>query len=175
LVQAATDAVRSTHHILRSRAHSPPSQHLKPSLDLQRHQLAAVFQELLVVLDLAVDHRLGDAVHLQVAEQFLAVGDAAVFLGAAADLVADLGEVGGGWPGADADVDLALRDHVVGDLVVATAGVVQAFEVLARVDVVDVGAVEQQVMDRDVARQEAAVAEFDLGGLVAQEVRALVR
>ena len=73
---------------------------------------------------------------------------------------------------ADGDVDLALGQHEVGDLVVAAARQALLLEVVARVDVVHVAAVHQQVEHRDVARQEALVAELHLRCLVGEEVGA---
>ncbi|MBP8261041.1 MAG: hypothetical protein KA118_15420 [Verrucomicrobia bacterium] len=70
---------------------------------------------------------------------------------------------------ADRDVDLALGEDKVGNLVVATAGQAQLLEVVAGEDVVDVAAVEQEIAHGDVARKEAPFAELHLGGLIDQE------
>jgi hypothetical protein len=50
---------------------------------------------------------------------------------------------------ADGDVELTLREDEVRDLVVAVSGEALLLQVVARVDVVEVGRVQQQIADGD--------------------------
>ena len=111
----------------------------------------------------------------EVLPQSLGLGDAAVASGAAVGLVGDLGEVFLGCFVADGDVDLALADDEVGDLVVAAAAQALALQVFAREDMVLVASVEQQIAHGDVGGEKTFVAEPGLGGLVGDEVGALCR
>ncbi|MCY1297873.1 hypothetical protein D9M70_473270 [compost metagenome] len=52
--------------------------------------------------------------------------------------------------GADGDIDLALGNHVIADLVVGAAAHALPFEVLPWVDVMHIGTIQQQIGDGDV-------------------------
>lgn len=75
-------------------------------------------QEGFVVGDGIGEQGLWERVGDQVGPHLVWVRNAAVFLGPSVALFAQLGEVGFGWGGADRDVDFALGQHVVGDLIV---------------------------------------------------------
>lgn len=98
------------------------SERMEPDHDLLRHEGAALFEEVVVTRDVAVEHRVRDAVHSQVRAHFALVGDGAVQPGAAMALLGELAEVGVGRAVTDRYIDLALRQNEVGDLVVTATG-----------------------------------------------------
>lgn len=91
-----------------------------------------------------------------------------VVVGASVALRDEVGEVDLRCPIADRDGDLALSDDDVGDLVGAPEGETLLLQVVGREDVMNVAAIQQEVKDRDVAREEVLVAELGLGRLVAE-------
>jgi len=86
--------------------------------DLERHELAALLQKVFISGDGAVQHRLGQAMRSQIGAHLDCIGDSAVLLFATVALLGQLLEVPFGRFVADGDVDLALSQHEIGDLVV---------------------------------------------------------
>ena len=84
---------------------------------------------------------MGNAVHFQVLTQLPLVCDTAVAERATMTLTQYFCHVLGWRLCSDSDVDLALRHHVVCDLIVLTASKTVFLEIFAREDVVDIALV----------------------------------
>ena len=92
-----------------------------------------MFEEVVVVRDFTMKHRLRQAASTKIGTQFRFVGDAAILLLPAVALPGQVREVLLRRFVADGDVNLALGQGEVGDLVVAAARESLAFQVLPRV------------------------------------------
>lgn len=106
------------------------SESLEIGLDLLGHQLAPLVQEVIEGWDLSVQHALRQAAHPKIGPHLLNRRDATILLGAAVALVRQLAEVNLRVAVTDANVNLALGQDEVGDLVVAAASETLALEVL---------------------------------------------
>jgi len=149
----------------------PSSQHFEPLLDLECHQPPPLFEEVFVCRDLAVKERLRHAVHSQASLHIREIRDAAIFLLAARALLGKLAEVLLGRLVSDGNVDLALREHEIGHLIVAALRKALALQVLLWKDVVRVAAVHQEVLHCNVTREETLVSKLHLRCLIRKEIR----
>ena len=148
------------------------SEALEVRLYLLGHQHASLLQELTVVGNTAVQHVVWQAAAAQVGAHLCHVGDAAILPRTTIALLRKLGEVSLRRIAPDGDVDLALREHEVCDLIVAAARETLTLEMAARIDVMHIAPIQQEIMNGDVAGQEARVSELHLRRLIDEEVRA---
>src|SRR6185295_5623161 len=102
-----------------------------------------LFEESVVSENLTVEHGIGKAVHPEVGAHVLQGRDPAVFPLAVCALLSQLAEVDLGRLISDRDVDLALGEYEVRDLVVATAWQPLRLQKISRVDVMNVASIQE--------------------------------
>ncbi|MFW5748047.1 MAG: hypothetical protein ACOCYT_00380 [Chloroflexota bacterium] len=110
----------------------------KVLFDFVRYQFATFFKEVTLIGDFHDLDICRNAVSRQVSAEFFYIGDIVIFLRSTAALFDEFFEVHFGGLTADCNVDLALRDDVIGNLVILTSGHASFFQQITGKEVVNI-------------------------------------